>query len=484
MSRHSLSGNSVKLYQAIFGLAFLAVCIRTVKGLMYGRMTNAKMTAAISLAVGLVLMLDKYYWIMAPVCWIMKIKIPGLPFDSWELGCLAVAAVHFIRVGLRREHAVRMNGRLLVTLPLLFWICLVWVLRPTGVNMLGSGSIGGRFYIKVACGYLAMFALSTVRLTHRDCKILFYTLLAAATFGVLSSFSLKGLAPLDDDSGVDAATRYKFLCFLPLYEILFIRYSLREVIHVWWTFLSALILGFFVVYSGKRSATATLVFIPYYRALLTRKQLGTAVVASIVGVFVLFMGVGLDGTFYQVPRSMARGLAIVVPKYKRRYRLEGVQDTFRDHMRMEARAAIRKNPWIGRGGFRMDHGETVWTNSRNSAFGGHALAGAWHSAVYAYPADFGIPALLFWLLFNIYALVFVTKLGWRVRDGTHQAACVYYYGFLLFHAATFAYTSGHASMSTMQLCFEYGMVLALANGVEDEESQRLLEMEQESAPHA
>ena len=132
----------------------------------------------------------------------------------------------------------------------------------------------------------------------------------------------------------------------------------------------------------------------------------------------------------------------------------------------------------------MDHGETVWTNSRNSAFGGHALAGAWHSAVYAYPADFGIPALLFWLLFNIYALVFVTKLAWRVRDGTHQAACVYYYGFLLFHAATFAYTSGHSSMSTMQLCFEYGMALALANGVEDEEKQRLLEMEQESVPNA
>ena len=481
MSRHSLSGNSVRLYQAIFGLAFLGICIRTIKGLMRGQLTNAKMVAAISLIVGLVLMLDKYYWIIAPVCWVLHIRIPGLPFDSQELGCLAVVAVHFIRVGMRREHAVRLNQHLLVSLPLLLWICFVWMLRPTGINMLGSGAIGGRFYIKIVIAYLAMFSLSTLRLTPRDCKILVYTLLVSAAFTVFVSFFRMGLLVPDASFNEEGGSKYKFLCFLPLYELLFCRYSLRQVLHSWRILFASLICGFFIAYSGKRSATAAIVFIPYYRVLLSRKQLNTTIAVSVIGIFLIFLGVGLDGTFYEIPRSMARGLSMVFPKYRRMYHLQGARDKFREELRAGAKDVIRNHPWIGKGGYRMEHGEIVWIKSTGVSYAGHTLAGSWHSAFYAYPADFGIPALVFWLLFNIYALVYVLKLGRKVRDGTHQAACVYFYGFLLIHAATFAYTSGHSSLSTLDLCFQYGMVLALANGIEDEEAQLLAEGQQFAA---
>lgn len=466
MSLGLSTSNSSRIYQFLFGLGFLALSVNTVKGMMRGNTRNVRMFGALSIVIGIVLALDKYYWILCPLCWLFQIKIPGLPFDSTEIGCLSVAAVHFVRMGLGKEEAVHWNQKLLVSFPLFLWIAMVWAMRPAGLNMLGGSTMGGRFYFRIVVGYLALFALSTVQVGEKEARLLFRGLVAAALLQVFTSVLLPSLLQTGWDFGSEnSSTHYVFLCFVPVYWIGFARYSLKDILQNVWRLFAMGIFGGFVLMSGKRSSTASMALIPIYRAFLTRKQWRLTIAVGVIAFMVLALGVAGDGTFYQIPRSTARALALVFPKYRRIYRMEGTRDTFREFMRNEAQRIIHDHPWIGRGGFRMDASETRWVNYRDIHFNGHLLAGAWHSAIYAYPADFGIPAFLFWLLFFGYSLQFLFKLAKRVRDGTYLSACVYYYGFCLLHSAVTAYTTGHSAMSTLGLCFQYGMILALENGL-------------------
>lgn len=452
-----------------FGCAILLLGLLLLKFLMGGDYNYMGLILCGLLGIAAVLALNQHYWILCPVFVALGVKIPGLPFDGTELGCLAVTAIHFIRTALHKDQPAHLDARVLIAFPLILWIGLVWILNPPGLAIFGGTTIGARFYIKVALGFFAMMTLSTQRITETGSKHLFHALAVTMVIAAI----LRAVVPENPENETvdwsvwdpDAYTHYALLGILPLYFLLFAKNDIVKVSFSPHKILLAAAIGVCILVSGKRSAVASLILVPYYRTFLSRRGWIAALIATLVGIFGLIIVVAGDGTAYQLPNSAKRALAMVVPKYKDKG-LEGMNDTFRETMREEARQIVRQNPIFGRKGYRMDFNETAWLASRQYTYAGHVLSGSWHSALYSYPADFGIPGMVFWLLFFAKAIHFSIQSCKRTREGSYHSACTLYYSCLILHSLVLIYTSGHSSISTQELCIRYGMLMALANGYE------------------
>ena len=201
-----------------------------------------------------------------------------------------------------------------------------------------------------------------------------------------------------------------------------------------------------------------------------KERLLTFATAVFVCLF-LAVAVAGDDVAYTLPQSARRALAVVVPRYKSSHGDGGINDVFRREMREQARFIIHENPWFGRKGFAMNANETVWMNfgrGLSSQFAIHAYSGNWHSAWYAYAADFGIPCMVLWFLFFACSLCYAYRAPRVVILGRFLPTCCLYYSFHLFITAVFSYTSGHSSTTTINTFLSYGMLLAIVRGYREQ----------------
>ena len=470
MARNQVS--STRIYQFVFGLLFLFVSYGAVRTMMYGSSQNAKQIAFLAIAFAVVMWLDTHYWLILPLCMALRITVPGVPFSSVELGCLAFIGIHLIRTCMHHDQLVPWNRILLSALPLFAWICLVWVLNPAGLNMIGSfggmstQSIGGRFYLKILFSFFALYSLSTVRLLESACKMLFRVILAGSALSIVLTFFNPAMLETISGSSENVGARYFLLSFSGLYFILWSRYSLEEIL----SSVRLLSMGFFVAFavmvSGKRSSTASIALIPIYRAVLTRKNIGMTALIGVIAFLFLSIAVSMDGQIIDIPESAKRSLAMIYPKYRGKGR-EGLHDTFRAEVHEGAKQLVRAHPWMGRRGFRMDMDTSLWLYGAGfeGQYSGHVFSGNWHGAFYAYAADFGVPGLLFYLLFIWFGLRFIFLHVTRFPQGSYQSFCFLYYGMIFVHKALFMFTSGHSSLSTEEGFLHLGMLAAIANGL-------------------
>lgn len=472
MPSQGIGAYSVKIHQIVFGGLLFLLVLAGVKGMMYGGAGDLKQLGALTLATGVVLALDKYYWVMFIALPGFAVKIPGLPFDGAELGCIFLIAVYFIRQAMHKERPIRPTADLLMALPVFAWIVLVWFMNPTGMAMLGSSSIGARFYLRIVLGYLALHVLSAIRLSESDCKILFRLLFISAVYSMLETVFGAEISTLggEGEAGVDErAGRYEFLGAMYVYLVVLSRFSLPEILRS--ASKTALVVACTVltIYTGKRRGLGTLILVPLFRSWLTWKdKMVTVCVGVVAGVMLLFIVSG-HGTFYELPRSAQRSLAIFVPAFADKAG-GGMTDLFRESMRQHGREVIRANPWFGRKGFAMDRAETSWvvfsSQSRNYT-AGHAFSGNWHSTWYAFAADFGIPCAVLWGVFLLYSLVVGFKAARQIPPWTYAGGCCLYFVMAMFLDAAFSYTSGHSSYSSMSAWRIFGMFLAVRNGFRD-----------------
>ncbi len=460
-----------RIYQFVFGLALVLLSFRTVQIMMRGSTKNARQVAAFVIAAAVVLWLDKLYWLVLPLSMALNLKIPGVPFDSKELGCVALFGMHFVRTCLHRDPAAPWNRHMMTAVPLFLWICVIWATNPVGMRILGSESMGGRFYLKILLSFLAMTSLSSIRIGEAECRLVFRTLV----FGAFLSVALTLLHPSSFNLGADefseTNSRYYLLVFLIPYYLLWARYSMKEVLSSIWLFGACGILSMALVVSGKRNATAAIGLYPFYRALLTRRhRMLTLGIAAVAFVFISIM-VGLDGHYIRLPRSSHRTLALVFPKYRDRT-MEGYQDSFRSIVHGYAKDIIREHPWVGRQGFKIDAETIYWmaTSGRSfeGTFYGHAYTGNWHGAFYAYAADFGIPCLCFYLLFLFSMLHRVFLLCRRIQPGSFTERAFLFYALMIMHSAVIMFTSGHSSHTSETAMLTYGMILAIENGLKND----------------
>ena len=475
MSKPQVS--STRISQFVFGLLFLFVAYSAVRTMMYGSTRSAKQVAFFAIVFAVVMWLDSLYWIILPLCMTLQVTIPGLPFNSTEFGCLALAGVHLVRTCLHRDPVVPLNRTILSAIPLMAWICLIWILNPAGMNVLSSfgvgemHSMGGRFYLKIVFSFVALCCLSTVRLGEHGCKLLFRVIIIGALLSIALLFFSPEMARTADET-TERVSRYHLLAFSGLYSVLWSRYSLKDILSSLKLALMALTTALATAASGKRSVTASMALIPIYRALLTRKQRWLTVVVGLVAFILLSFAVSLDGVGgFTIPRSARRSLSMIYPKYRGKG-IEGLHDTFRTEVHAYAKELIRQHPWVGRRGFRMDMDTSVWMFGMGfgGPYAGHAFSGNWHGAFWAYAADFGIPCLLFYLFFVWRSLVFTFRYAKEMPIGTARCTCFLFYGMQLLHTSVIMFTSGHSSLTTEQCMLNFGMLVAITNGIESEKT--------------
>ena len=198
-------------------------------------------------------------------------------------------------------------------------------------------------------------------------------------------------------------------------------------------------------------------------------------VAGFVAFLALSVVVSMDGTYVTVPSSAKRSLAVVFPKYRDRSR-QGIRDTFREQIHLGAKQIIRDHPWMGRRGFRMDRDTSIWLYGMGfeGRYAGHMFSGNWHGAFWAFPADFGIPCLVFYLFFVWRSLIFTFRYAKWIPTGTARSACFLFYGMQFLHTSLMMFTSGHSALTAEQSMLQLGMLAAIANGIESDNGCRSL----------
>lgn len=471
----NLSLIQTRILPFIFGLALFGVAFMAVKGMMFGNTTNVKLVAALVVVVGIVLALDKNYWLLFPVSFIVGIKIPGLPFDGKELGGILLIVMYVIRLTLQKERMIKPHLTLSLCFPFLLWIFIVWCVNPTGMVIFGNTTIGARFYLKIVLSFLAACIMCTKIIDEKNAKKLFFAIVLAQLVQSLGSFFMKSFAV--GNLEYESESRYQYLFAMYFYLLIFCRYSLSEIFKSGWKFFAICILALLTIYSGKRRAIGTLFILPILRVYFTGKDKLLTFICVFISLFFLMFAIACDGVFYDFPPSVKRSLSIVVPKYRKS---EITQDIFRYEVRQFGNRLIEESPWFGRKGFAMDFRETAWAvarvhNNTGNLYEMHAHTGNWHSTWYAYACDFGLPCMILFIFPFVYSLIYSYKVIKRSRYGTWSFICVLYFSFYTYIFAIFSYTSGQSAASTELILFYLGMLVALDNGLKQAELQAPVE---------
>lgn len=473
MAVQDLRSYQVRFYQVLFGLGFVALALVVVKMMMRGNVNRFGMAAAIVAGIAVILALDQYYWILFPFLCNVGIKIPGLPFSGDELGCFVLIGCYFVRLATKRSGRILFTRELLIVYPIFFWICGIWYANPTGLAILGSTTIGARFYIKILLGFFSMHVLSSFVFQEKECRLFFYTLFGGALFSTFTNAIGGGLEESLATEGGDVGSRYYLLGFSVLYALMFSRYSLSQMFSSLGLFLVTSVSALATIASGKRKAFASLLLLPLLRAILTRRDRMLTAVCVFVAFFFLCFFVAGHGALWEVPKPMARSLAVVFPSMKSAYGgLEGTKDTFRENMQKLAKESIRQNPWFGLKGFALDRNSIAWivsSSSTISGYAGHAFTRNWHSTWLGFAADFGIPSVFLYGLFAFYSFFWSIRLIRRIpRYNVFQFAIAFYVVWSFSQSLLFSYGSGHSAVTPYWLWPQYGILLAIANGLKKE----------------
>ena len=471
MAVQDLRSYQVRFYQVLFGLGFVALALVVVKMMMRGNVNRFGMAAAIVAGIAVILALDKYYWVLFPLLSTFGLKIPGLPFSGGELGCIALIGCYFVRLATKRSGRIRFTRELLVVYPIFFWIVGIWFANPTGLAIFGSETIGARFYIKILLGFFVMHVLSTFPFREKECKIFFSAYFVGCLFSTLTNAVWGGVSESLETGEVGA--RYYLLGFSTVYALLFSRYSLSHILSSFGLFLLTSGSALATIATGKRKAFASLLLVPLFRAILTRRDRMLTAVFVFVAFFFLCFFVAGHGSLWEVPRPVARSLAIVFPSLRDSSKgIEGTRDTFRDEMQKLAKESIRQHPWFGLKGFALNRNSMVWLRSASSGsnmFAGHAAARNWHSLWLGLAADFGIPAVFLYGVFAIYVFFWSIRLVRSIpQENVFQFAVTFYFTAAYLQGLIFAYGSGHSATSLYGTWPLYGVLLAIANGLKKE----------------
>ena len=478
MAREADAALQSKILQIGFVVCLVFAALFSVRSLMAGARNVAGIVAFSLVGLTAILVLDRRYWLLLPILSITRVSIPGLPFNGTEIGCLLIFVTHGFRLALRRDESTLFRRDVLVVFPMLGWMFIVWMLNPVGLAMFQSRVIGGRFYFDITIGFLTFLSLASLRLDESDAKWLFYVLLGSFLFYLVRAVVFPEADPdslVLADTGLEAevSARYAFITCSSIFVLLFAKWSVRDIVSSPFRLVVLLCLALLTVYSGKRQALGTIALVPFLRMFLKRRDvLLTCSLAFLAAVLLLFAVAG-DGTFYTLPRSVKRALAVVAPRYERET-AGGIHDIFRQEMRKESYSLIRENPWFGRKGFAMDLENTAWIHfggGLTSSYAGHAYAGNWHNMWLAYACDFGLPGLVLAVLFWLYLVRFVFGSCYEVSVGVFLPVCCLYYSYEILSSLAFSWVSGHSAHSTYMTWIQYGFLIAIIHGYRESQER-------------
>ena len=447
----------------IFGLALFAIAFLAVKGMVYGNVTNVKLLVAMVVAIGVVLLLDKNYWMLCPILVVVSLRIPGLPFSSAELGCLALIGMFLLRSSMHMDRVTPLKKEVIFAAPYFFWVCVVWCLNPTGMHIFGSNTIGGRFYFKIVLAFATLCVLSRIITSERQCKVIFWSIIIGNFISILFSLSSFGVDALQESIETDANTKYYLETFGNILLLLLCHYRIGEFIKLSWKFFVAVILFLTVAYAGRRTMMGRVLITPFILMFFKGKDKIKTIVIALFACFILgFVLVG-QGRVYELPYSMQRAMSFLPAKWDSRFDNYGTKDLFREELHKRAKERIKESPLFGRKGFSMDLRDTLWINSRDVAvnYEGHEYAGNWHNKFWGMGADFGLPASFAWYFFSISTVLICWKRRYWTKFGTFRNTLFLYYSLFMVYDLIFAY--GHSAVTPFGQWINFAMLLALFN---------------------
>jgi len=463
MPSSGLGAYQVKIHQLVFGGLVMAMALLGVRSLAVGNVTNIKMLGALSIVAAGFFALDKYYWLACPFLMVIPFSIPGLPFGSGELGRLLLVGVFFVRAALKRESARAFPKEILIAFPYFFWVAAIFLLNPTGMNILGSGTIGGRFYFQIALAFLTLLTFSRLALSEQDARYWVYMLIMASLFRFL--MALSGFVTLE--FGEDSS-KYFLIPACPLLLILLCRYDLNQIFSLSWRFPASVLLALAVAYSGKRSSMGQVFLAPFILVFLRKREKGLLLLSVFIGASLLAFVIAGHGQLYELPFSVQRSLSFLPGKWDRSLENFGMNDLFREELHDRAKAEIRRSPWVGNKGYTINREQVSWaiTQMSRDGYGGHAMVGNWHNKFYGMGADFGLPASIFWYFFAGLAVWYcVRNRRFLVLSG-YRRSLFLYYSLYMFYDLFFAF--GHSALTPYEQWTYFGFIVALVRCARDE----------------
>ena len=467
MAIQSIDSLQTKFHQFVFGGLLVALALYCVRGVSSGATGTFRMVVGLIVFVGIVLALDRRYWILFFVFSNFNIKLPGLPFNGTELAWVSIVPIHWMRIAFHREASAKLNREFFAALPFILWVLFTFCLNPVGMNILGSNSMGGRFYFQIFFSFLAFVAVSSLEFNEKDAKLVFWTLVICSALSAFRAVFRHEIATASNGY-VESSSAYFLIPFTQLYVLCCSRWSLSSVFKKPHRLLVVFCTAMLSLVSGKRQMLGRVFLCPVFRCFVTKKDFLFVTFLGVLGALFVFAAVAGDGAFYTMPPGLRRSLAVLVPSYRRRSDDGGVADLFRREIRREAYALIRDKPWMGRKGFAMDREETVWQNfggtQSSHVYEGHASAGNWHNLYLAYACDFGIPGFVFAMILLLCSVRYALAACRIVNTGGYCQVCCLFFAFEIIDIAVFGWVNGHSAISTYSIFGNFGPLIALVNG--------------------
>jgi hypothetical protein len=435
--------------------------------------------------------LRENFWLILPVG--LSLDLPTIPLgfrqiSSQELAVAVATLLFILRICM---HNQPIKLRPIWSWPIFFYLaCLAlsYTLHPVGLWAFGSNSGGARFYVQILLAFFAFLILSSIVPKERHLKFILIACLIGnlitAGWNVLSYFLFPAFTWLTT-APTAFAEEESFYSWhqalsqvsLPVYTFILVSMPFQRLLSVknlFWSIPCLIACLVVTALSGKRAAMAMMFLFPLIIA-LARKEYLYLLLGGIVASVLLSIAVLGQGRLFVLPLAAQRTLANLPGQWDARVLASTTgldkeeKDVFRTMMREKAWEIIKDKPFTGRG-LSIDLKEMVALIQTNQgvdkkAMDALAAGSSWHHKWLGISADIGVPAAVFYGLFNLFLLILYILLV--VRSRTQG----WYYAFSLFQLCMvakfilFSTTGGHTATSPMDEWWIYGIGLAMISSL-------------------
>ena len=431
--------------------------------------------------------LKENFWLILPVG--LSLNLPTIPLgfrqiSSQELAIMLATLLFILRIAMNNQP---IKLRPIWSWPILFYLACValsYTLHPVGLWAFGSNSGGARFYVQIAMAFSSFLILSSVVPKERNLKFILIACLIGnlitsswnvASYFLFPAFTWLTTAPTTFAEEESFYTWHQAISqvSLPVYTFILVSMPFQRLFSVrnlFWSVPCLLLCIAFTALSGKRAAMAMMVLFPLIIA-LARKEYLFLLLGGFVATVLVSVAVLGQGRLFVLPLAAQRTLVNLPGEWDPRVLAsttgldKGEKDVFRTMMQEKAWEIIKEKPLTGRG-LSVDLKEMVALIQTaqgvdKKAVDALAAGSSWHHKWLGISADIGIPAAVFYGLFNLLLLILHILLVVRYRNQG------WYYAFSLFQLCMvvrlilLSTSGGHTAQSPMEEWWIYGIGLSL-----------------------
>lgn len=438
------------------------------------------------LGLAVLLLAKDHFWLAIPIG--LSLNLPAIPIgfrtlEAPELAIILATLLFFIRIALQNQ-AVKLRPQWSWPIILyLFMVGLSFANRPVGLWVLGSETGGARFYIKIGMAFMAFLILASIEPKEREIKwILGATLIGqilTAFWNAVSTYYLPAFAWLRTTATFGEEGFYTWhqnlsVAALPIYTLTLASLPYKKLFNLkncFWSIPVLLLCVILVALSGKRAGLAMCLIFPVIIG-IARKEYFHMSVMTAVGLVAVFVMVAGQGSAFTLPLTVQRTMVNLPGKWDERVigqtkgdAFSSEPDKFRKLMHEKAREIITENPWTGQG-LGVDLKDMVALISGAQGIDEKerqalAAGSSWHAKWLGMAADIGIPASIFYAIFNLMMLALYMILADQTRGMGWINAFVLVHLCYIVRWLLLSTTGGHTAISPFEEWWIYGLGLSL-----------------------